>query len=31
MLEWCTARINAGDSIEEVTEAYLTAFPETYL
>lgn len=31
MLEWCTARINAGDTIEEVTEAYLTAFPETYL
>lgn len=31
MLEWCTARINAGDSIEEATEAYLTMFPETYL
>lgn len=31
MLEWCTSRINAGDSIEEVTEAYLTMFPETYL
>lgn len=31
LLEWCTARINAGDSIEEATEAYLTMFPETYL
>ena len=31
MLEWCTARINAGDSVEEATEAYLTMFPETYL